>query len=516
MKKFLKLIMMVAFVLVMSNVINVDDVRANVSVEDVEDNKTYSNSSTPLKLSNGTKTITLNGVDINDEGVPAISVEGNAHLTIILAEGSNNILQGGDDCAGIEVERGATLTIQGTGTLTATGGEWAAGIGGGNVSSTGNIIIEDGIITANGGFGAAGIGGCIYRDGNNITITGGKVTATGGGGGAAGIGGGSEGNGGNITITDGKVTATGGNGNSNRGGGGAGIGSGYSKFDGTITITGGTVTATGGNKGTAEFGGGAGIGGGYGRRVSNGVSGGGATTNIGGNIIISGGTVEATGKDGAAGIGAGKNGGVSGTFTTTKSGTATITATGGEGEGAGPDISDVSGQVIWTGNINDTQYICPVELEPSDNEVKAWVPTTPEEIYAYGLFGAGDYVDIEGDFYSVSEQTNDYPIEMKRITQGPLCIATMKNYEIGGYTLSRTYNILPEGADWKNPIYKMDKAVEITLKIPTALQKEGCTYRMSCVTENGMSFLLEDIDNDPNTITFRTDRFYAFALYYRD
>ena len=65
-----------------------------------------------------------------------------------------------------------------------------------------------------------------YKDGNDINIAGGKVTATGGDYGA-GIGGGNQGNGKNITITGGEVTAAGGN-EAN----GAGIGGGLTKRGG--------------------------------------------------------------------------------------------------------------------------------------------------------------------------------------------------------------------------------------------------------------------------------------------
>ena len=185
---------------------------------------------------------------------------------------------------------GKNITITG-GTVTAAGGFGNAGIGGGNGSDGENITITGGSVTATGGEFAAGIGGSNGGSGNNITITGGTVTATGGEGGA-GIGGGAEGGGGNnITIKGGTVTATGGG---YRGNSGAGIGGGSSGSGENITINDGKVTATGGNYA-------AGIGGG-----SVGAWGGDAGS--GKNITINGGTVNATGTDGGAGIGGGENG----------------------------------------------------------------------------------------------------------------------------------------------------------------------------------------------------------------
>ena len=184
---------------------------------------------------------------------------------------------------------GENITING-GTVNATGTD-GAGIGGGNGGVGKNITITGGTVTAAGGEFAAGIGGSNGGSGNNITITGGTVTATGGEGGA-GIGGGAEGGGGNnITIKGGTVTATGGG---NRGNSGAGIGGGSSGSGENITINDGKVTATGGNYA-------AGIGGG-----SVGFWGG--ESGSGKNITINGGTVNATGTDGGAGIGGGENG----------------------------------------------------------------------------------------------------------------------------------------------------------------------------------------------------------------
>ena len=111
--------------------------------------------------------------------------------------------------AGIQIGgSGTTLTINGDGSLTANGAQYAAGIGlngAWNVTEDvigGNIVINGGNITANGGVGAAGIGAGFTKDQNNsserkaivgnITIKGGTVTAVGvtavGGNGADGIG----------------------------------------------------------------------------------------------------------------------------------------------------------------------------------------------------------------------------------------------------------------------------------------------------------------------------------------
>lgn len=169
--------------------------------------------------------ITLQNVNINSSSC-AFDIQGNAAVTLILSE--ENILKSAKDYPGIhcenqtddvftDVNSTASLTIQGDGKLTVTGGEQCAGIGGDNgwndtVGGHGGIItIENGTIVAQGGSYGAGIGGGSGGSGGRITIKGGNITAKGGHD-SAGIGGGSnyDGNfnGGRIIITGGQITAT--------------------------------------------------------------------------------------------------------------------------------------------------------------------------------------------------------------------------------------------------------------------------------------------------------------------
>ena len=178
-------------------------------------------------------TVTLKDVTIDGSGNYAgINCMGDA--TIIL-DGTNNVKGYSSDYPGIYVPRYKTLTILGTGSLTAIGNGCGAGIGGRSDAYSGNIVIEGGTITATGGLAAAGIGGG-YGYCGNITISGGTVTATGGDK-AAGIGIGSDGTCGSITISGGTVTATGGL-------EAAGIGTGNYGSCGNITITDGVTSVT--------------------------------------------------------------------------------------------------------------------------------------------------------------------------------------------------------------------------------------------------------------------------------
>ena len=75
---------------------------------------------------------------------------------------------------------GKDITING-GTVTATGGYLGAGIGGGDSGIGENITITDGTVTATGGIYGAGIGGGVNASGSNVTVSGAaQVTATAG------------------------------------------------------------------------------------------------------------------------------------------------------------------------------------------------------------------------------------------------------------------------------------------------------------------------------------------------
>lgn len=163
---------------------------------------TINSTVTVIVSNNTTRTITLDGVNITHEGsqYPCIYCEGTANATIILAHGSENYLEyknGTNTRAALQAGNpSTTLTIKGSGQLTAIGGRNCAGIGGGWQTSNwtmincGNIVIEGGIIIAQGGNGngndpgGPGIGPSVGYSCGNITIknTVTSVTATKGSG----------------------------------------------------------------------------------------------------------------------------------------------------------------------------------------------------------------------------------------------------------------------------------------------------------------------------------------------
>lgn len=265
------------------------------------------------------KTVTIKDVNINvsSDGKAAMAVQGKGNTTLKL-EG-NNTLKSGEGYAGLEKDDSLyhspyhstgklTITAEdANASLKAQGGDYAAGIGGGNGHSTSKLEIANGTIDAAGGHLAAGIGGGGGGNGE-VTISGGDVTASGGGvtaygqSYAAGIGGSGDGSG-KVTIKGGKVTAK-------TRGDAAAIGGGRNG-SGDVTILDGTVTAT--RVENSNYFNATGIGGGpYSTKKST--------------IRILGGVVDAVGGGFGSGIGGGK-----GDVEVEIGGGAQVTAKGGPG-----------------------------------------------------------------------------------------------------------------------------------------------------------------------------------------
>ena len=208
-------------------------------------------------------------IDASRGSEAAVSVTGKGDTNIEL-DGDNE-LKGGDRHAGLEHNQ----TVDGEGNVT-----------------SGKLTIQDdndkaGSLTATGGYFGAGIGGG-SKNAGQVTITGGTITAISGDG--AGIGGGQgnmSSNAGNadIEISGGTIEATGGYTSAGIGGGCYG--------DATIKITGDAVikNAAGGDYG-------AGIGGGGGGN---------------GNVTISGNAKIENAQGGITGSGIGGGNGASGT-----------------------------------------------------------------------------------------------------------------------------------------------------------------------------------------------------------
>ena len=309
------------------------------------DKDTPSSNTVTIKAENENDKVEVKLEDVNIKttgGKAAVSVTGKGDTTIEL-NGDNELSGSGAHAAlehnqTVDGEGNGELTIQDkdkNGSLTATGGiQNGAGIGAGGYGvSSGKIEITGGDITAIGGKSAAGIGGGGLYGSGNITITGDAVIEESIGGssgagagnstGGAGIGGGAGGHG-TIDISGNAQVK-----NALGKDGGAGIGSGHDG-DGNVTISG---NATIENAEGGKFA--AGIGGGYGGDSNVTISGNAKIDNVSGGMQ-------------AAGIGGGSFG--DGTITI-KDNAAIGTVTGGSyGAGVGGGALGV-GDVTIEGNV---------------------------------------------------------------------------------------------------------------------------------------------------------------------
>lgn len=142
--------------------------------------------------------------DHKEIGTCAIEIKNRAAVTLTIS--ATNSLQSGASKAAIQVEKGASIQIEGDGTLTAQGGWGGAGIGAGDGTSCGTIRIKSGTVNAYAGDWAFGLGGGCFLDMETykegiIIIDGGNVTAGGKEWGSSSMMGNITLNGGNITTS---------------------------------------------------------------------------------------------------------------------------------------------------------------------------------------------------------------------------------------------------------------------------------------------------------------------------
>jgi len=215
----------------------------------------------PTTLNNTIKAWTAGSYAVPAGGLTysdAITVSGD--VTLVLTDGETLTLN-----KGISLAEGATLTIQGNGTMNVNGTNSSTAS---TVAGTGTLVLTSGTLTAKGGNGAGYGDNEMQTSGSRsaggvaingaVTVSGGTLTATGGAGGSIGsmnsgvtAGAGGAAISGSVTLSSGTLTATGGNGGNggqfsdgNAGAGGAAIG-------GDLTVNGGTMTTTSGSNGVA-------------------------------------------------------------------------------------------------------------------------------------------------------------------------------------------------------------------------------------------------------------------------
>ena len=108
----------------------------------------------------------------------------------------------------------------------------------------------------------------------------------------------------------------------------------------------------------------------------------------------------------------------------------------------------------------------------------------------------------------------DANIQVIHHSQGPLCETAFK-LALGKWSMyTDYYNITVKES--QPPIYETDSMVKLKLSIPSDLRKADRRFKMICVSKFGIPHTFEDLDEDPDTITIETNRFYAYALCFTD
>ncbi len=130
-----------------------------------------------IVVKNGTTAnITLSSVNIDVSATSGACAFDMTGATVNLTLSGANTLKSGENKAGLQVTAGAMLTIGGTGTLNATGGNQGAGIGDGDTGAGGTITISGGTVTAKSGYMCTNcIGSGNRGEGGTTIITGGSV-----------------------------------------------------------------------------------------------------------------------------------------------------------------------------------------------------------------------------------------------------------------------------------------------------------------------------------------------------
>lgn len=152
--------------------------------------------------------------------------------------------------------------------------------------------------------------------------------------------------------------------------------------------------------------------------------------------------------------------------------------------------------------------------EKQEEWQELWKPQTQEEKQRASYVYPGKVITkAEG----VEGQEIESPISVEPAMQGSLCIDVMKRDLSKGYSIAYTYNITyGEEKAGEKKIYSIDEPIRITMSIPKELLKEGRSFEMICVSENGATYKIPAEVDENGNLTFTTRYFYAYALTYKD
>lgn len=108
-------------------------------------------------------------------------------------------------------------------------------------------------------------------------------------------------------------------------------------------------------------------------------------------------------------------------------------------------------------------------------------------------------------------EENEVPVEDKDIINNYMKDSSQKRNKIGNYIDVKLYKVNSKSE--KQYITNIDEPIEITFNIPEKINFEKSKYHVLSVYNEKVN-LLEDIDENQNTITIKTDKFSTYAITY--
>ncbi|MCH5253053.1 MAG: Ig-like domain-containing protein [Lachnospiraceae bacterium] len=156
------------------------------------------------------------------------------------------------------------------------------------------------------------------------------------------------------------------------------------------------------------------------------------------------------------------------------------------------------------------------EAQSGEGAPEAQLPMTEEEM-AEAVFDENDQRELERGkdiklLITVKNAGNTVsPADMEKIEEGA------SYYTVGQYLDVNLLKMVDtDKVEEGIPITKTNKPIEVVIIIPDSLK--GKEYREYAVVRlhDGEITLLEDLDNNPDTVTIKTNRFSTYAMVYRE
>lgn len=186
----------------------------------------------------------------------------------------------------------------------------------------------------------------------------------------------------------------------------------------------------------------------------------------------------------------------------------------------------ISGETVETGNLTENQKTATmfevgkgtvtVRVVCDDGKCNAGVTDTvvlantvlsPEQIQ---LVNYGENIEVRIDVKDISETVAG---QDKEVIESGLaqCRETMPELTLGRYVDISVFVKIGEG-DWET-VTSTGEPIEVVMGIPKGLKEDGREFYI-IRSHEGEYTLLADMDDDPKTVTIRTDLFSAYALVY--